>query len=75
MIVRETNSHLSIENKSLIYKSVIKLILIFGIEIWGCVSKSKILIMLSAKTKFLCTITNAPRYVTYHILNTKVNIL
>ena len=35
-------SHLSIENKLLIYKAVIKQIWSYGTELWGCVSKSNI---------------------------------
>jgi hypothetical protein len=35
-------SHLSIENKLLIYKAVIKFISSYEIELWGCGSQSKI---------------------------------
>jgi hypothetical protein len=41
----EKKSHLSIENKLLIYKAVIKPIWSYGIELWGCTSKSNIVIM------------------------------
>jgi hypothetical protein len=34
------NPHLSIQNKLLIYKAVIKPIRRYGIELWGCASKS-----------------------------------
>jgi hypothetical protein len=34
----EKKSHLSIENKLLIYKAVIKPIWSYGIELWGCAS-------------------------------------
>ena len=33
-------SNLSIENKLLVYKAVIKPIWTYGIELWGCASKS-----------------------------------
>ena len=33
-------SQLSIENKLLIYKTIIKPIWTYGMEIWGCASKS-----------------------------------
>jgi hypothetical protein len=57
-------SNLSTENKILIYKAVIKRIWTYGIEIWGCASKSKTAIMQRAQSKILRTITNAPWYVT-----------
>ena len=36
---------LSLENKTLIYKTILKPIWPYGIELWGCVSKSNIAIM------------------------------
>jgi hypothetical protein len=53
-------SHLSIENKLLIYKTVIKPIWTYGIELWGCTSKSNIAIIQRAQSKILCSISNAP---------------
>jgi hypothetical protein len=35
-------SHLSIDKKLLIYKTVIKPIWTYGIELWGCASKSNV---------------------------------
>jgi hypothetical protein len=67
-------SNLSMENKLLVYKAVIKPIWTYGIELWGCASKSNIIIMQRAQSKILRTITNAPRYVTNHTLHTDLNI-
>ena len=39
------NSNLSLENKLLVYKAVIKPIWTYGIELWGCASKSNIAII------------------------------
>ena len=64
-------SHLPIDNKLLNYKAVIKPIWSYGIELRGCASKSNIVIMQRSQSKILRAITNAPRYVTYHILHTK----
>jgi hypothetical protein len=61
------------ENKLLAYKAVIKPIWTYGIELWGCASKSNITIMQRAQSKILRTITNAPRYVTNHTLHTDLN--
>ena len=53
-------SHLSIENKLLIYKAVIKQICSYGIELWSCTSKSDIVIMQRSQSKILRAIANAP---------------
>jgi len=66
-------SHLSIENKLLIYKAVIKPVLSYGIELWGCASKSDIVIMQRCQSKILRAIANAPRYVTNHTLDKDFN--
>jgi len=42
-------SNLSIENKILVYKAVIKPIWTYGIELWGCASKSNTAIMQRAQ--------------------------
>jgi hypothetical protein len=56
-------SYLSIDNKSLIYKTVIKPIWTYGIELWGCASKTNIAIIQRAKIQNIRSITNAPWYV------------
>jgi hypothetical protein len=53
-------SHLSIENKVLIYKAIMKPIWSYGIELWGCASKSHIVIMQRTQSKILRAIANAP---------------
>jgi hypothetical protein len=53
-------SHLSIENKLLIYKAVVKPIWSYGIELWGCASKSNIVITQRTQSKILRAIANAP---------------
>jgi hypothetical protein len=66
-------SCLSIENK-LLYKAVIKPIWNYGIELWGCASKSNIFITQRSQSKILRAIANAPQYVTNHTLHTDFNI-
>jgi hypothetical protein len=66
---------LTIENKLLIYKAVIKPIWSYGIELWGCASKSNIVIMQRSQSKILRAIAKAPWYVTNHTLHTDFNIL
>jgi hypothetical protein len=67
-------SNLSIENKILVNKAVIKPIWTYGIELWGCASKSNTAIMQRAQSKILRNITNAPWYVANHTLHTDLNI-
>jgi hypothetical protein len=67
-------SHVSIENKLLIYKEVIKPIWSYGIELWGWASKSNIVIRERSQSKILRAIPNAPRYATNHTLHTDFNI-
>jgi hypothetical protein len=57
------NSKLSLENNILLYKTIIKTIWTYGVEIWGCASKSNISIIQRSQSKILRTIANAPRYV------------
>jgi hypothetical protein len=45
-----------------------------GIELWDCVSNSNIEIIQRYQTKLLRIITNAPRYVTNHILHSDLHI-
>ena len=67
-------SPLSTENKLLIYKAVIKPIWSYGIELWGCASKSNRVIMQRSQSKILTATANAPRYVTNNTLHTDFNI-
>jgi hypothetical protein len=66
---------LSLENKILFYKTIIKPIWTYGAEIWGCASKSNISIIQRGQSKILCMIANAPWYVPSIILNEDLNVL
>jgi hypothetical protein len=67
--------HLSIEDNLLIHKAAIKPIWSYGMELWGCASKSNTVIMQTSQSKILRAIANAPRYVTNHTLHTDFNIV
>jgi hypothetical protein len=54
----------SLESKVLLYKTIIKPIWTYGIEVWGCASKSHIAKMQRSQSKILRMIKNAPWYVT-----------
>jgi len=68
------NSNLSLENKLLVYKAVIKPIWTYAIELWGCASKSSVAIIQRSQSKILRTTANAPRFVSNHTLHTDLNI-
>jgi len=54
------NSPLSLENKILIYKTVLKPVWTYGIELWGCATKSNTAIIQRYQYKLLRTMANAP---------------
>jgi hypothetical protein len=60
-------SKLSLEKKTLIYKCILKPIWTYGIQQWGCAKPSNTKIIQRLKSKVLCTITNAPCYVSYDL--------
>lgn len=57
------NSALSIDNKLLLYKSVIKPIWTYGIQLWGTTSASNREIIQRTQSKILRSITGAPWYI------------
>jgi hypothetical protein len=68
------NSKLSLENKILLYKTIIKPIWTYGAEIWGCASKSNISIIKKSQSKILRMIANAPWYVPNITLHEDLNV-
>jgi hypothetical protein len=63
---------LSLTNKILIYKMVLKPIWTYAI--WGCTAASNLAVIQRYQAKTLRQITNAPRYVTNHTLHTDLRI-
>lgn len=57
------NSELSVHNKLLLYKQVLKPIWIYGIQLWGCTKKSNIQVMQTLQNKVLRCIVRAPWYI------------
>jgi len=55
-------SQLSLENKLLLYKAILKPIWAYGIQLWGTASNSNIDILEGFQAKVLRIITGAPRY-------------
>jgi hypothetical protein len=62
-------SHLSADNKLLLYKSLITPVLTYGIELWGCVSKPNIAVIRRCQSKVLRAIVDAPWYVTNDVIH------
>jgi len=60
--------------KLLIYKTVLKPMWTYGIELWGCASKSNIGVIQRYQSKLLRSITNTPRYVSNQTLHSDLHI-
>jgi len=56
-------SQLSLENKLLVYKVILKPVWTYGIQLWGTASNSNVEILERFHSKVLCIITDAPWYV------------
>ena len=67
-------SQLSLENKVLLLKTILKPIWTYGIELWGTASNSNIEILQRFQSKALRSITNAPFYITNKALHNDLNI-
>jgi hypothetical protein len=67
-------SKLSLENKTLTYKSILKPIRTYGIQLWGCAKPSNIKIIQRLQSKILRSITNAPWYVSNLTLHKALQI-
>jgi hypothetical protein len=63
------------ENKLLTYKTVLKPVWTYGIELWGCATKSNIAVIQRYQSKLLRSITNAAWYVSNHTLHFDLHIL
>jgi len=63
------HSPLSLNNKLLIYKAILKPAWTYGIELWGCASPSNIAKIQRYRSKLLRLITNAPWFVTNQTLH------
>jgi len=67
-------SQLSLENKVLVYKVAIKLIWTYGIELWGCASKSSIAILQRCQSKILRSMVDEPWYISNSTLHNDLGI-
>ena len=68
-------SQLSLENKLLVYKAVLKPIWTYGIQLWATASNSSIEILERFQSKVLRIITDAPWYVPNTMLRRDLQVL
>lgn len=68
-------SQLSIYNKLSLYKSILKPIWTYGIQLWGTASNSNIEILQRFQSKVLRQITNAPWYVPNSIIQNDLEMI
>lgn len=61
-------SKLSLENKILLYKAILKPIWTYGIQLWGTASKSNISILQRFQNKVLRAIVDAPYYISNEVI-------
>lgn len=57
------NSELSVHNKLLLYRQILKPVWTYGIQLWGCTKKSNAKIIQTFQNKVLRCIVNAPWYI------------
>jgi hypothetical protein len=65
---------LSIEEKLLIYRTILKLIWTYGIPLWGTASNSNIEILQRYQNKVLRAIVNAPWYISNKVTGADLKI-
>ena len=65
---------MSLDCKLLIYKSIIKPVWTYGIQLWGVAAKSNIEIIQRFQNKVLRIITNAPWYISNDRIHSDLNI-
>jgi hypothetical protein len=68
-------SQLSLENKLLVYKAILKRIWTYGVKLWGSASNSTIKILEIFQSKVLRIITDAPRYVPNAVIKRDIKVL
>ena len=68
-------SHLSLENKLLVYKAILKHIWTYGVQLWGSASNSNMEILERFQSKVLRIITDAPWYVPSAVIVRDLQVL
>jgi hypothetical protein len=67
-------SKILLNDKTLVYKQIIRPALTYGIQIWGLTKKSKLNLLQSFQSISLHLLINAPWYVSNHTIHKNLNI-
>ena len=67
-------SKLSLKNKLILYKCIIKPIWTYGVQLWGCAKSSNTQIIQRLQFRVLRTLTNAPWYVSNRTLHNDLQV-
>ena len=67
-------THLTVDNKLLLYKSIITPIWTYGIDLWGCACKSNTAVIQRCQSKILRAIVDASWYVTNDMIHEDLGI-
>jgi len=73
-LILERKSELSIENKLLIYKTILKPIWTYGIPLWGTASNSNIEILQRYHNKVLRAIVNSPWCISNKVIHAGLKV-
>ncbi len=68
------NSQLSIRNKVLVYKQVLKPVWTYGLQLWGCTKESNYTCLQRFQNRVLRNIVNAPWYVRNEDLHRELEV-
>ena len=68
------NSSLSLHNKFIIYKQILKPVWTYGIQLWGCTKQSNINIIQRFQNKVLRHMVSAPWYIRNNDLHRDVQV-
>ena len=68
------NSNMTLDNKLLVYKTILKPIWTYGIQLWGSAAKTNIDIIQRFQSKVLRQLARAPRIVTNDTIHKDVSI-
>lgn len=67
-------SYLALENKVLIYKSILKPVWLYGIQLWGAAAKSNINIIERYQAKVLRSMVDAPWFVPNEVIRCDLSV-
>jgi hypothetical protein len=71
----DRKSQVSLENKLLVYKAILKPIWTYGVQLWESASNSNMEILERFQSKVLSIITDAPRYVPNVVIKRDLKVL